>query len=268
MKNFFKGFVIGVGKIIPGVSGAILAIIMGIYDKSIYYLSNFSKNKKESIKYLFPIAIGVLLAIILFSKIIDYALDKYYLITMLFFVGLIMGGLPFTFKKVNRNDYFITIIAFLFFFIISVTNINNNYIIKNGFFDLFIFMISGVVEAIGTVVPGISSTALLLIMGTYNIVISSIGNIGDFSSIMYNLKILIPFTFGLLIGIIIMVKVINILFKKYENKTYGFILGVLLSSIVLLVIQAFGKPFKIIELIVGIILMFFGIFISSIMEEK
>jgi len=268
MKNFFKGFIIGIGKIIPGVSGAMLAIVMGVYDKSIFYLNNFKEHKKESIKYLIPIVLGIITAIILFSKIIDYALNKYYLITMLFFVGLIIGGIPFIVKKAGKKNFCISIVTFVIFFILSISSISNNYVIRGTVFDMFIFIFSGFVEAIGTVVPGISSTALLLIMGTYNITISSIGNILVFSSLIYNFKILVPFTFGLIIGIIIMIKVINILFKKCEDKTYSFIIGVLLSSIVLLVMQAFRENYTIIELIIGICLMFLGIFISSLMEEK
>ncbi|MGM9881446.1 MAG: undecaprenyl phosphate translocase family protein [Bacilli bacterium] len=267
MKNFLKGFIIGIGKIIPGVSGAMLAIIMGIYDKSLYYLNNFKQNKKESLKYLLPIGLGVLLSIIIFSKIIDYVLKKYYLITMLFFIGLIIGGLPFVAKKVEKNSYLFVAITFLIFFIISISNISSNYIVKNNFIDQLVFLISGFVEAIGTVVPGISSTALLLIVGTYNIIISSIGNITNLSLIVTNLKVLIPFTIGLIIGIIIVVKIVNILFKKYEKKTYSFILGILLSSITLLIFQAFSKPFKLVELIIGVFLLIIGIFISNLMEE-
>ena len=78
MKNFFKGFIIGIGKIIPGVSGAILAISLGVYDKALECISNFKSTKKESIKFLFPIGIGVLLSIIFFSKIISISLNITY----------------------------------------------------------------------------------------------------------------------------------------------------------------------------------------------
>ena len=105
MINFIKGFIIGIGKIIPGVSGAMLATIMGVYDKSIFYICNFKNNIKAAIKYLFPIGIGVIVSIILFSKIISLCLDKYYVITMLFFIGLIIGGFSFIVNKVNKKDY-------------------------------------------------------------------------------------------------------------------------------------------------------------------
>ena len=87
--NFLKGFVIGIGKIIPGVSGAVLAIIMGVYDKAIYYICNFKSNVYEGSKYLVSLGIGIIVSIILFSKIISYCLSEYYVITMLFFIGRI-----------------------------------------------------------------------------------------------------------------------------------------------------------------------------------
>jgi putative membrane protein len=261
MKNFFKGFIVGIGKIIPGVSGAILAISMGIYDKSLDYISNFKANKKESIKYLFPIGLGLILSIIFFSKIISISLNKYYVITMLFFIGLIIGGIPFVFCKVKKNDYYIVIITFITFFLVSLGSLNNVYNVKNNFIDYIIFFLSGIVEAIGTVVPGISSTALLMVIGTYNTIVDSVGNLN-------NIKILIPFTIGIILGLYFVVKLINYLFKRYEHKVYAFVLGVLLSSIILLIIQSIKNEFEIIELILGLVFMLIGIFVANIMEKK
>lgn len=259
--NLIKGFIIGIGKIIPGVSGAMLAITMGVYDKAIFYICNFKNNIKDSIKYLLPLGIGIIISIILFSKIISLCLSKYFAITMFFFIGLIVGGIPSVIEKVNKKDYYITAISFIIFLIISVTNINNNYIIKNNFIDSIIFFASGVIEAIGTIVPGISGTALLMIIGTYNSIIYSIGNIT-------NIKIMIPFIIGIGIGIITFIKLVDYLFKNFSNKMYSFILGLLLSSIFLLVIQVFKTPIYFINLIIGIIFMVFGIFISTLFKEK
>ena len=261
MKNFFKGFIVGIGKIIPGVSGAMLAISMGIYDKALNYICSFNSNKKESIKYLFPIGLGIILSIIFFSRIISLFLDRFYLITMLFFVGLIIGGVPMIVCRVKKKDYYISIISFIIFFLISIFNIDNVYVNSGGIIDFFVFFLSGVVEAIGTVVPGISSTALLMIMGTYSSVINAIGSFND-------INILIPFCFGLGLGIVVVVKIINWLFKKSENKVYAFVLGVLLSSIVLLMIQSFRNGSNMIELIIGIVFMMFGILIAGMLKEK
>lgn len=261
MINFFKGFIVGIGKIIPGVSGAILAISMGIYDIALDHICNFKKNKKESIKYLFPICLGIILSIIVFSKLISIFLGRYYIITMLFFIGLIIGGIPFITYKVEKKDYYLVIISFIVFFLISVGGLNNVYNIKNNFIDYIVFFLSGIVEAIGTVVPGISSTALLMVFGTYNTIVTSIGNLN-------NIKVLLAFTLGMIIGLYLIVKIINYLFKNYENKLYAFVLGVLLSSIILLIIQSLKNKFTIIELIIGLIFMVVGIFITNIMKKK
>ena len=128
MNNLIKGFIIGIGKILPGVSGALLAILMGVYDKSIDYIINFKRNKKESIKYLFPIGIGILLSIILFSKVIYYTLSKYYFEVMMLFIGLIIGTTPSIINKTEKKDNYLVIISFLIFFFISISNIDNTYI--------------------------------------------------------------------------------------------------------------------------------------------
>ncbi len=261
MINFVKGFIIGIGKIIPGVSGAMLATIMGVYDKSIFYICNFKSNIKEGIRYLFPIGVGIVLSIILFSKIISMCLNKYYSITMLFFVGLIIGGFPFVINKVKKKDYFISVVSFSLFFLISVFNINNSYVLRNNFIDTIIYFFSGGIEAIGTIVPGVSGTALLMIVGTYDSIVYSIGNLTNF-------KIIFPFIIGIILFILLFVKLVDYLFRKYNDKMYAFILGVLVSSTVLLVIQVFKDKVIFLDVLIGIIFMFIGIFISSLFKEK
>lgn len=261
MLNFFKGFIIGIGKIIPGVSGAMLAAIMGVYDKALYYICNFRKNIKESIKYLSPIAAGILLSIILFSKVISICLDKYYVITMFFFIGLVIGGLPFIINKVNKKDYSITIISFSIFFFLSIFNINNNYTPQNNFIDIIIYILSGLLEAIGTIVPGVSSAALLMIVGTYDQIVYSIGNIT-------NIKLIITFFISTIIFILLLMKIVEYLFRKYNNKMYSFVLGVLSSSIILLIIQVFKNKVSIITLSISLIFMVLGIIIANLFKEK
>lgn len=261
MLNFFKGFIIGIGKIIPGVSGAMLAAIMGVYDKALYYICNFRKNIKESIKYLSPIAGGILLSIILFSKVISICLDKYYEITMFFFIGLVIGGLPFIINKINKKDYSITTISFSIFFFLSIFNINNNYTPQNNFIDIIIYILSGLLEAIGTIVPGVSSAALLMIVGTYDQIVYSIGNIT-------NIKLIITFSISTIIFILLLMKIVEYLFRKYNNKMYSFVLGVLSSSIILLIIQVFKNKVSIITLSISLIFMVLGIIITNLFKEK
>ena len=261
MINFIKGFVIGIGKIVPGVSGAMLAISLGVYDKAIYYICNFKNDIKNSFKYLFPLGVGIIISIVLFSKVISLCLNKYYVITMLFFIGLIIGGIPDILNKVNKNNYYISIISCIIFTGITIFNVNNSYIIKNNFIDFVVYFISGMIETIGTIVPGVSGTALLMIIGTYDSIIYAVGNIT-------NIKLLIPFILGMFISLVLFIKLIDYSFNKYNDKMYALIFGLLISSIFILILQVFRKEIYIGSLILGIIFMLFGIFISSLFKDK
>lgn len=265
MKNiilFIKGIIIGIGKVIPGVSGAVLAIILKVYDEGINKIVNIFKEPKKNIPYLLIIGTGILLGILIFSNIINYALNNYYAITMLFFIGLIIGGIPSILKEVNKKDYIISLIILIIFTIISLININNNYILKNNFIDYIIFFIGGIIETCGTVIPGLSSTALLLILGIYNKIIESISNI---SKLIIDYKILLPFILGITSSIILVSKTISIALKKYKKKTYSVILGLILSSVIVLVVKTFNEVIQLLELIIGLISMILGIIISSIL---
>ena len=98
MKLFIKGFIIGIAKIIPGVSGAMIAVSFNIYDKLINSITNFFDDKKNNLKFLIIVGSGILLSIVLCSNMIRYFINNYYLITMMFFISLIVGG-TFNFSK-------------------------------------------------------------------------------------------------------------------------------------------------------------------------
>lgn len=259
-----KGFIIGIAKIIPGVSGAVLAISMGLYDKAINAITEFFSNPKKNIAFLLPIAIGIIIAMIIGSSIVISSLTNHYLATMLFFIGLIGGSIPVIYRKTDKTKkgLLIILISFLIMFIISISNINNTYEVKDSPFDYFIYFISGIIDAIGTVIPGISSTALLMILGTYDIIINTISNLTSINLFIENSKVIIFYSFGMLIGIIIISLLINYLFKKYNDKTYSAILGIILSSILLLIIKAFSITIVIQDLIIGITLLALGIIIA------
>lgn len=262
MKNILKGFIIGIGKIIPGLSGALLAILMGVYDKSIYYINNFKDNKKGSIKYLFPLGIGVVLAIIFFSRIINSLLDRYYLLTMMFFGGLIIGTIPTIYKEVKKSDFYLCFISLIIFSFLSIFSIKNSYVINGNYLDYIMFFISGLIEAIGTIVPGVSSTSLLTFIGTYKIIISSIGNFS-------NIRVIIPFVLGIIIGLLSIIRIIGKLLEKKKSKIYAFVLGMLLSTTESMIIRRIIKSnTSIYEVLLGFALLALGVYITSIFENK
>lgn len=257
-----KGLIIGFAKVMPGVSGAILAISMGVYDKGINAITRFFDNIKENTKFLFFIGIGIIIAIILGSNIVYFLLNNYYVITMLFFMGLIFGSTPKIISKVDKTikGYIISLVTFIIITLLTTININNNNISNS----IFIYLISGLIDAFGMVVPGISSTALLMVIGTYNNIIYSLSNVGN---IINNLNILMPYGIGIFIGIIITSIVINYLFNKYNKLTFSFILGVILSTLVTLLLKIFSYHINIKDLVIGILLLSLGIIISYFFDD-
>lgn len=257
---FVKGLIIGIGKVIPGVSGAVLAIILNVYDEGLNKIVNIFNDFKKNIIYLFTVGLGVICGIVIFSNVINYALNKYYVITMLFFVGLIVGGISSIIREVNKKDYLYTVIVIVIFCLISFLNINNNYIVKGNFYDYIIFFIGGIIESCGTVIPGLSSTALLLILGIYDKVINAIGNVSNF---IIDFKILIPFGIGIVSSLYFITRFISLCLNRYRKKTYSVILGLVIFSVIVLVVKTFSDSVLIFDLIMGLIFMIVGIVISS-----
>jgi len=259
-----KGFLIGIAKIIPGVSGALLAITLNVYEKALEAINNFFNDKKENTKFLLKIGIGVILGIIFFSKVVSYLIKNHYFITMLFFIGLIIGGIVPLIKTTKKKNYLIIIISFAIIYLLS--NING---VKEGNNNnLIIYFVSGLIDAAATVIPGISGTALLMIIGTYENIISSISNLTNISITIKNLNILIPYTIGMILGIIVVVKIMDYLFKHHKEKTMSFIIGISLSSIIILIMKTIIYPFNIKNLLIGIIMLILGYFIGNKLDRN
>lgn len=259
-KLFFQGILIGIGKIIPGVSGSMIAISLGIYEKFVYYLSNIFSNFKKSILYLIPLCLGISLSIILGSRIILFFLNNYYFVTMMLFIGLITGGIPSIYhetkKEKNKNNLLILTLPFIFLLLFDIMinkfDFNINYTCVSAFF-------LGIIEAISSIIPGISGTAIMMMLGVYNDVLETL------STIMYIDK-LIFFVIGLIIGIIMISKIINYFLKKHKTKTYYCILGFVFSSILILFRNLIYYKASIYSIFLGIILFILGYFISSKLE--
>lgn len=276
MKNsiilFLKGIIIGIGQIIPGVSGGMLAITLGLYEKGIEIISNLFHNLRSNIHFIITVGSGVFLAIIFCSKFIKYLLINYYFPTMCLFIGLILGGMPSLIKKIkyykefNFLNIIITLITFITITSISLIN-SENTLNNTKIFEFISFIVVGFIYASAMVIPGISGTALMMLIGYYDIIINIISNLTNIIFFISNLNIIIPFSIGLVLGIIIVSKFMNYILKKHEIKTHYFILGLLTSSIFIMVIQTFKVYFNISTFIIGILLSIFGFYFSKKLEQ-
>lgn len=258
IKLIIKGFFIGIAKIIPGVSGAVLAILFGLYDKAINALTNFFDDKRGNFYFLLYTGLGVLLALIFGSKVILYFLDKYEFVTLLFFIGLMCPSiLPLT-KKIRRGkgSYLLIILGIIFTFLfMMIGNYSNNVLGENKYLNFLFIFIGGVIDAFASIFPGVSGTALLIFMGIYEVVINTLGSITNLSLLSLNIMVIIPFSLGMFFGFIVFAKLINYLFRHYEMGTYAFIIGVCIMSLIFLVKMAFTLEYSYVELFIGLIVM-------------
>ena len=260
-----KGFLIGVSNIIPGVSGGTLAITLGIYEKLINTISHFFKNIKENLKFIIPIGIGMVLSILLLSKVINFCLDKYTLATILFFIGLILGGVPLLNKKIkghykNISNIIIFLLTFSFIIILSVIRgegkVSFDELNILGYIKIFLV---GIVAAATMIIPGVSGSFVLMLLGYYKPIIDTISNLT--SNLGNNILILLPFGLGILMGIVVIAKILEYLFKKFEIKTYFGVLGFVMASIITIFIGS-NITFSLLQLLIGIVLLIIGFIIA------
>lgn len=262
-----KGFFVGIANIIPGVSGGTLAITMGIYERLIEAISHFFGKLKENILFLIPIGIGAVLSIVLGSKIIGYSLDSFPLPTILFFTGLILGGLPMLYKKVEGHIKVsnLFIFALTFAFIIGIMFLKTSKEVSFVSMDIgkyFMLFLVGIVAAATMIIPGISGSFMLMVMGYYKPILNTVNEFTSFQNVGDNFMILLPFGFGILVGFIGIAKIIEVLFKKAEVPTYFGIIGFVLASVIGIFASTPGLAFSFVPFIVGIILFFLGFFIA------
>ncbi len=260
-----KGFILGIANIIPGVSGGTLAITLGIYEELINTISHIFSNLKKNLSFIIPLGIGGVLSILLLSKLLNYTLENYPVPTTLFFVGLIVGGVPLIYKKVanekkSKGNIIAFIITFLLIIFLTFTKsglgeVNLNEINIGMIFILFLI---GIIASATMVVPGISGSFVLMLLGFYKPILNTVSNITNFDLLSHNMSILIPFGIGVLLGIILIAKLIEFLLKKYEILTYYAILGFIISSILALIIGVFDNKFGVMELIIGLVLFIVG----------
>lgn len=226
MLNFLKGIVVGIGGIAPGLSGSVLLVIMGLYQKTITAIGTLFKDFKKNLLFLIPLFAGFGVGIILFSKAVDYLLENFEMYTRFAFFGLVLGTVPLVYKEVKKEGfskkYYIPIVLSaiagfcLFYF-------------NKGLFptvtdpNLFQSMLLGVAVAGSSIVPGVDSAVILSSLGLYELYVSSLAN--------FNLSVLLPAGVGVALGALVISFIINKLMAKCYTITFSIIFGLFLSII-------------------------------------
>lgn len=273
LKLFLEGFIIGIGKVIPGVSGAMFAMMFGVYEKALNIISNLRKELFKNFKFIFVLALGVVLSIIFGSNIINRCLENHYMPTMFLFVGMMTSGIKPLFKnvkgvKVKPINIVCAIIVSVILILLDFVDlgITEGSLTKTPL-TVIMLIISGFIDALGTIIPGVCGTALLMILGYYNTIIGALGDILNISNLSHNLFVLIPFLIGMGIGVLLVSKLVNYLFKNYKIGTYYTIIGFAIASTIILFIKVISVPYETIELVISIVLFIIGYVISTLLRR-
>lgn len=235
LKDFVCGILIGIANAIPGVSGGTMAVILNIYDKIMYAIS--LKNIRENLKFLIPLAIGAGTGIFALSQVIVQAMEKYPIILNFCFIGLVLGSMPALYKKAkgdgihNRNWIFFAAAlgVMIFLTIINPEATTNKTLEEIGgisvVFCIWLF-VTALVSMIAMILPGLSGSLILLLLGTYGIVMESIAT--------FNLILIAVTGLGVLAGGFIGVKVIKKMLRFHPQALYFGILGLMVGSMIII----------------------------------
>jgi putative membrane protein len=238
VKLMLKGGVIGIANIIPGVSGGTMAVVLGIYEKLIEAIGNIlidKKRRKEYFFFLLKVFLGAGICIVIFSWIMDYLLTNYEQYTYLFFIGLILGSIPSIYQthpnmklSVPAVITFlagITVIMLIFLFAPEQQeSIPTAGRVSLSSYQVIMLIISGFFSGGSMIMPGVSGSFILVILGQYHIVIRAVKN--------FDILPLMLLGIGIALGVWSFAKIIDFLLKKFPRETFYFILGLVVASVI------------------------------------
>ena len=277
IKEILQGVVIGIANIIPGVSGGTMMVSMGIYDRLIWSINHLFSDWKKALRFLVPIFIGVGLAIVLLARLFEYLLQNYPVPTNLGFCGLIVGCLPFIFQKVQHKGFTKAMgIAFALMFIIVV-----GMALMDGhtgsaeadvhftFLNMILLFLVGVITAATMVVPGVSGSMMLMLLGYYepilhlvNQTVSSLVHF-DMGTFFGCVASLIPLGIGFVVGVFGIARLIEYVMKRWETETYWAIIGLITASPVAILLSTNWSGCNVWMILAGIATFTAGCFAAS-----
>ncbi|WP_288930178.1 DUF368 domain-containing protein [uncultured Streptococcus sp.] len=232
-----KGMIIALGFILPGVSGGVLAAILGIYERMIRFLAHIKENFVENVLYFTPVAIGMVLGIAAFSYPVNLLLDNYKVIVLWGFAGAIIGTIPSLIKesvKESDRDRADTVTFWLSFILSGIFLYSLNGMVGTLPANFLSFVLAGALIALGILIPGLSPSNLLLILGLYSPMLTGFKRLDLFGTFL-------PIGIGGALALILFSKAMDYILKHYHSRVYHFIIGIVLSSTLLIVLPQSGN---------------------------
>ncbi|RCW66998.1 DUF368 domain-containing protein [Saliterribacillus persicus] len=229
----FRGIAIGMTEVVPGVSGSTVAMILGIYERLLYALSMLTtKRKKEVFPFLFTLGVGMVIGFLIALYVINFLLENFRTPTLIFFVGIIVGFLPYLWKearyysetKFKMRHYFIMLLLLLLVIVGQLLGGLNEINLHNiTTVDYLLLFTAGFVASIALVLPSISGALILTILGLYELATTSL--------MAMNIPIIIAIGSGVIMGVLFTSKIIKYILMKYPSETYVAMIGLVSGSI-------------------------------------
>ncbi len=257
LSNILKGVAISISQLVPGVSGGTIAIILGIYDDLLKAVNNLTKEFKKHASLLIQVGSGVLLGMFLFARLIKVLFEYYPAQVSFFFVGIIVGGIPLMYKKSAEKGFKLSNVIFallgiLLVLLMSTDAQDQSVPISTLSAANFVWLfVGGFVTAIALILPGISGSFMLYILGLYNTMLTAIAEI--------NIPVLIPIGIGVLVGTFSTAKILEKLLEKYPGQSYSMILGFIVGSVPALLPQTIPTGIILVQCIILFLLGFVSI---------
>lgn len=222
--RFLKGIAIGIGAILPGLSGGVLAVIFGIYNPAIKFLGNIRYKFWKNVLFFIPAGLGLVLGIFLFSIVVEEAFKKYLAIFACLFIGFVIGTVPSLFKNAgekgrNKSDIVTLVITSILLVALMIFGQSFAVNIKPS---ILVWALSGGLVSLGFIVPGLSPSNFLMYFGLYDKMAGGIKSL--------DLSIIIPLLIGAVITVLLLSKLVSFMFKKYYSKINHIILGLVIGS--------------------------------------
>lgn len=264
VRNFIIGLIIAIAFVLPGVSGAVIAVVFGIYGRLVFVLSDLRRRLIDEFHFILTLGLGLAVGTVLFASLYTRIPGGYESLVMLAFIGLIAGQIPEVYKIARKDDEpvripyiawmivgLVAMVAMLFLTDGGFTQIAFDHDVSGGIMSF----LSGAVLAISGIVPGISGTSVLLAFGVFDATMSVIGDL--------DLVLLIPMLIGAFIGMVYIAKLMNKLLNDHYYPTYYAILGLTIGSVILIIPQI-GGP---VDIVLGAIALIGGFAISMLFNH-
>mgnify|MGYP002301106417 FL=1 len=221
-----KGAIVGGTMLVPGVSGGTMAIILGIYDQLVHAVASFRRQPRQNLLFLFLFCVGGGLGMLLFSRPLLSLLNAFPLPMGYFFIGAVAGSIPMIYQKSQPSSFswHVPVYVLAGVVIVSLFSVLPTGVISStGSWQPLLLIVTGIVAAAALVLPGISVSYLLLMLGLYDKTIAAISHL--------QFSFLLPLFIGLCIGILLVTKILERLMDRHPRPTYLVILGFMLASI-------------------------------------